>query len=388
MLHIKHLTQALEALSVRAQTQLTQRAQAAQQALTYLRTVGARNSLQARLERAEPGWDGARPLERDIPLAQVFTAAAAPPAGTVALGVDGSQIFPDRHAAVPYYVLQVGWLRFSYDGSAPQGDGYAELHYEGDENLDERDGFISPRLIGLQRMVLEMEKLAEQVEVTRAAYPDAEAVYAFSDGPLAWSSYGQEGPPVQELCERYLTALERVQAAGGVPVGYVERPGGTHLLELLKLPPTTDEAPEAAALINLPPYLRDRDVMALHLASGQRTPWFERYTPAHERHAARGQGLVFCYLNAGGPYPVIARVELPRWAIAHSETVFSLLNHQNALLGGYPYLLMRAHELAVITSEDKAQLEQALQQVIWQKQRVALRPSEKARYKSTLARRK
>ncbi len=386
MLHIKELRKALEGLSAQVQVQGRERLEAAQQALSALQQAPSPAVLRRRVRAAGPDWDGATPVE-ELPLAQVLTAEPQPPSGTIALGVDGSQILPDRHAPVPYYVLQVGCLLFRYDGTPPQPDGYAELHYEPGELYDEHDGLITPRQIGLQRLVLEMEYLAQKVTAARTRYPQAGAIYAFSDGPLLWSAYGEEGHAVQLLFERYVEALRAIKEAGGVPVGYVERPSGAPLLKLLSLPPTADEPTPPGSPITLPPNLRDADVMACHLPAGGRTPWLQRRSLAHRQHETHGQEIAFCYLNAGTEYPVIARVELPLWALAHAPTVFSVLNHQNALLGGYPYLLMRAHELAVITSEDKAQLERAIFSQLCHHRQLA-RPSEKARYKATLAQRK
>lgn len=382
MLHIKHLAQALARLNDHAREHLSRRAEAAQSALEQLRCAPPADVLRARAQQAPPEWDGAVPVD-DTPLADILSTTASPPSGAVVLGVDGSQILPDRHAPVQYYVLQVGCLRFCYDGSTPVETGYAELHYEEADLYDERDLLIGARLLGLKRLVLEMTYLAGQVEAARRAYPAAPALYAFTDGPLLWSSYGEEGRTVQKLFEQYVAAFHKIQQAGGVPVGYVERPGGAYLLKLLSLPPTAGEPAPATPPYAPPDHLRDADVMARHLPAGARTPWFKRVTPANREQRAQGQEIAACYLNAGAEYPVIARVEVPLWATAHAETLFAVLQHQNALLH-YPYVLARAHELAVITGEDKAALEQAMQSALWSH---GFRPSEKARTKLTLARR-
>lgn len=383
MLHIKHLAQALARLNDHAREHLSRRDQAARAALEQLRRAPAPEVLRTRIRQAPSEWAGAVPVD-ETPLAEILTAATPPPAGAVVLGVDGSQILPDRHAPVQYYVLQVGCLRFCYDGSTPVESGYAELHYEEAELYDEHDLLIGARVLGLKRLVLEMTYLAEQVEAARQAYPAAPAIYALTDGPLLWSSYGEEGRTVQKLFELYMAAFHKIQQAGGVPVGYVERPSGAYLLKLLSLPPTDEEefAPPAPPYVS-PDHLRDADVMARHLPAGGRTPWFQRMAPANREHQAQGQAIVACYVNAGTNYPVIARVEVPLWALDQTERLFGVLHHQNALLH-YPYVLARAHELAVITSEDKAALEQAMQSALWSH---GFRPSEKARTKLTLARR-
>jgi len=60
----------------------------------------------------------------------------------------------------------------------------------------------------------------------------------------------------------------------------------------------------------------------------------------------------------------IARVEVPAW-IAEDETrlgrVHAAILDQCPATGGFPYVLVRAHELAVITQQDRDQLEGMIQ---------------------------
>ena len=79
----------------------------------------------------------------------------------------------------------------------------------------------------------------------------------------------------------------------------------------------------------------------------------------------------FFYLNVGTdakPYPV--RVEVPKWVVddkAKLNLLHAVLVEQCKMMGSkpYPYLLHRAHETAVVKQEEKAQIEQMLQQELW-----------------------
>ena len=79
--------------------------------------------------------------------------------------------------------------------------------------------------------------------------------------------------------------------------------------------------------------------------------------------------LHFFYLNAGQDesHPHIARVEIPRW-VAEDASMLGLLHavlvDQCRVMGArpYPYLLHRAHETAVVSNEEKFQVEQMLMQ--------------------------
>jgi hypothetical protein len=77
--------------------------------------------------------------------------------------------------------------------------------------------------------------------------------------------------------------------------------------------------------------------------------------------------LHFFYLNVGtenAPWPV--RVEIPRWVaddLVQLDILHAVLVNQCRMLGEkpYPYLLHRAHETAVVSHEEKQQVDQMLQ---------------------------
>ena len=75
--------------------------------------------------------------------------------------------------------------------------------------------------------------------------------------------------------------------------------------------------------------------------------------------------LHFFYLNVGesnSGQPYIVRVEIPAWVAGDSDMVNNLhavLIEQSRILGArpYPYLLHRAHETALVTREEKEQVD-------------------------------
>jgi hypothetical protein len=77
-------------------------------------------------------------------------------------------------------------------------------------------------------------------------------------------------------------------------------------------------------------------------------------------------GLHFFYLNVGTeghPYPV--RVEIPKWVADDEEKLNNLhaaLIQQCRILGHKPtpYILHRSHEVALVSFDEKRQIEQML----------------------------
>lgn len=378
MLRLETLTNAIDALSACALALRQQETVELARACEWLTAAPDAETLRARL--AGPPQEGeslaALPVT-DALLTQTFTTEALPPAGAVVIGVDGSQIPPDRHAPVLYYLLQVGGLIFRYNGQTPTEHSAATLHFEPGELYDE-EGLLIGAQLGMRRTVREMEYLATLAEQVGGAAP----ILALTDGPLLWP-YSGRSPEEATAFPAYLAALTRLREAGGLPVGFVERPGGRPLLELLR---QSQDAPESAPPGGLPA-LTDHTLMAQVLPPGARSVWLKRPTPTNERHARAGHTIWFCYLNVGEPdYPVIARLEVPAWAAERepwTEMLHAALLHQARLLGGNPYVLARAHEVALVTHQDKAALEDQLLRRLLE-QGIVARPSEKARQKGLL----
>ena len=390
MLRLEQIRRDIVALGQRAaRDQQTQRSALAL-AQRWLADLPGNTDLRQHLQPLLSGssrWGGAIPCG-DERLSTPITCPDSPTDGLVVVGVDGSQIFPDRHALTLYYLLQVGALIFRYNGTAPTVHTAEWLRYEESELFDAHGYLMGSEALAMERMVKEMEVLADLVSSERPQAPGF--IFGLSDGPLLWPYVNSEGDTVQKARAAYLQALDRIKHADSVPVGYVDRPGGRPLLELLQasqlqpeeLLQRSDETPLGR--------LTDEQFLSQILSPGQRTPWFTRRTAANQHHAAAGQEIWFCYVALGSHDDrAIARVEVPAWAAAHATVTAALhgmLWHQASALNGYPYVLARAHEEALVTTQDKVALEQAIQSQLFELGIVAL-PSNKARQKALLGKR-
>ena len=100
-------------------------------------------------KQADPNIRCARPVDEAL-LSSHSLPASVPQASLIA--ADGSQILPDRHAAIQYYVINVGAIAMrTGSGSSPEIFTDTELHI-----LDEfEDTFFSESQIALLRDVSE-----------------------------------------------------------------------------------------------------------------------------------------------------------------------------------------------------------------------------------------
>jgi hypothetical protein len=311
----------------------------------------------------------------------------------VVIGVDGSQVYPDPHAAVLYYLIQIGGLAFGYDGSRPRPYSCEALHFTDDELYDAQGYLISTERVGMERLVQEMAYLAELTALEHRLAPAA-PLLALTDGPLLWP-YVERSRADFQAVDAYLDALTGIRQASGLPVGYVARPGGRALVELLWASRLASEEIPAKLQENPLRQLTDAALMAHFLAPGERSAWFTRPSATNRRHAGRGHEVWFCYINVGAAHAsnvyidAIARVEVPGWGAQNDDamtTLHAVLLHQSQVLNGYPYVLARAHEEALVTTADKAALDSEIQRRLFA-QGILARPSEKAQQKAFLGKR-
>ncbi len=385
MLHLEQLREEIEALGQRTAENHRQCDAELEIALRWLTEAPDACTLreQVKAVKVQEGKDPIPFPPTDTPLAQRTPCPTLPLEESVLVAVDGSQITPDRHAAVLYYLIQVGGMIFRYNGTAPLSFNEAKLYFEESELLNSQGLLITSEL-GMRRTVAEMAYLAHLTSVAGESSPRP-PIIALTDGPLLWSYTGLSKEEETAL-PAYFAALTALREAGGLPVGFIERPGGSPLLELLWASRLTTEGTPVHKGEAPLRTLTDHELMADFLKPGERSSWLERSSATNTRHSRHGHPIWFCYLNVGEDgYPVIARIEVPQWACRDGwiERLHAILIHQARVLHGNPYVLARAHELALVTSQDKAALEALLQRQLFERGIVA-RTSEKARQKAYL----
>ncbi|MBI3161798.1 MAG: DNA double-strand break repair nuclease NurA [Chloroflexi bacterium] len=297
----------------------------------------------------------AYPLDEDI--ASSYPLPASPKEATV-IAADGSQIVPDRHAALQYYVINVGVIAMQVgSGSAPEVTAHTELRM-----LDEfEDTFFSDSQVALQRDVAERKKLLE------AAQKYTGTVIALTEGQLElWGAVDNDNSrDFEKSLQDYIDALRDMEKQRVIASGYVDKPGANwvvRLLEVAMIP--QDELPN---LKKYHPFLgvTDRWLFSRILGKHERSAIFKLQAKSAEKYTG-SISIHFFYINVGDEKkPKIARVDVPLWVVNNKEAVNNLhgvLIEQAKIMGNepFPYLLHRAHEIAVVTHKDKDEIDQML----------------------------
>lgn len=289
------------------------------------------------------------------PLDAHFPAPLMPPQALV-LAADGSQIAPDRHQPVWYCLINVGGICILHGQAVPP-----TIHVESQlfygEQLYTQTGTLTESTLALRRDLHEREMLLNLAQETTAP------VVSFTDGPMElWGPREVEAQgEFRKSLEEYLDLLRRLEQRGITTAGYVDNPMADLVVRLLEVAVATE-----SDLNNLRSYhplrgVADTSLFRNILQPGERSAVFALQSHSAEQY--RDQlGLHFFYLNVGRQgHPWLARVEIPAWVAGNPvqlDLLHACLMDQCRILGAhpYPYALHRAHEVAVVSLQEKDQV--------------------------------
>lgn len=279
------------------------------------------------------------------------------------IAADGSQINPDRHAAVQFGLVNVGAIIMRLNsGEAPEISTASELLF-GDDLLP--NGIpMSDGMVALKR------DLAERKTLDDLSQNLAGQVVTFTDGPIElWGAKGEDANSYEDFIEKYRTVLSRLQSRGVTTAGYVDKPSADLVVRLLEIAMADNEQIQHLRDFHPLRGVSDRWLYGERekplLPPGHRSAVFRIQSSSEKRYTGV-LSLHFFYLNVGTqghPWPV--RVEVPKWVVDDREKLdllHAVLVDQCRMMGSrpYPYLLHRAHETAVVKNEEKQQIEQLL----------------------------
>lgn len=324
----------------------------------------------SRLDELRSKVDSAKAVDPNIrcalpiheSLASSHPLPASVPDATL-IAADGSQINPDRHASVQFGLVNVGAITMRLrSGQATEISTTSELLFG--EDLETTSGLMTDGMVALRRDMGERAKLDELSKNITGA------VVTFNDGPIElWGAKGDDPQSYAEFVDKYLGVLLRLQSRGVITAGYVDKPSADLVIRLLEI---ADAKPEEIQKLREYHPLRgvsDRWLFGERekplLPPGHRSAVFGLQSGSDKKYKGV-LSLHFFYLNVGTdghPWPV--RVEVPKWVVDNKEKLDLLhcvLIDQCRMMGNkpYPYLLNRAHEIAVVKHEEKQQIEQLL----------------------------
>lgn len=277
------------------------------------------------------------------------------------IAADGSQINPDWHSEVEYCLVNVGAIEIEYGtGKPPQPVIQSEMFYH--DALYTEHGSITEALVALIRDQSEREMLARLAEESKS---DGEVI-TLTDGPIELWGGNQPSAEFTKRFEMYMGALSRLQKVNATTAGYVDNPRSDLVVRMLEIAVLADDELNKAGHERSLRGVRDKDIFFALLEPGARSALFGIQSKSAQDYKEE-LALHFFYLNVSlrPNKKWIVRVEVPAW-VAEDEnklnTLHAVLVDQCQILANkpFPYLLHRAHETAIVTREEKQQVDQMI----------------------------
>jgi hypothetical protein len=319
---------------------------------------GNMEGIKARLDIAE-GLAKSLYCAKPVNEALLFhKSAGKPPEKYTLIAADGSQIAPNRHKALEYCVINVGLISAEL-GSSKEPSFEIQSDLLDYDQLVTKDGF----LIGEQQVSL-LRDLAERQALVEFSRGKEKPILTMTDGLL--DIYQRLDNPKEQLkLQEEVLSLHRVmQEQEVITVGYIDKPGSELIGRLFDILSKSDE--------ELTRYNeKNRSIRGVSDARlfkrllshpGERSAIFEAFSKTRDKQAHR-LAVHFFFLNIGEEEaPYLARVEFPAWVSARPELVdllHAVVYADTQVLCGhpYPYLLLRAHELAIINYAEYTDVE-------------------------------
>jgi len=296
-------------------------------------------------------------LPADEPLDH-FTQVPTPISPYTLIAADGSQVNPDRHAAILFSLVNIGLIAMK-PGTGEASKIFTFTDIKLGNELYENPSLLSEDMVSLKRDLSERQKLLEVSNEFHGLQ------IALTDGPLeVWGLRQGFSDTYRQALETHLMVLNGMYDKGLVLAGVVDKPGANLVVRLLEIAKANKD--ELKNIKSFSP-LRGVDDRWLFrtLPPGARSSIFGIQSSARNYYKGL-YALYFFYLNTSmDDHPNIVRVEIPAWVATDQEKLDLLhasLIEQCRIMGfkPYPYILHRAHEVALVTYEDKVYVEQLL----------------------------
>ncbi|MBA3946425.1 MAG: DNA double-strand break repair nuclease NurA [Herpetosiphonaceae bacterium] len=310
----------------------------------------------------------AKPLEpmdlsHDLPLCpEAYTVAAS----------DGSQIDVDYHGNAVCYIVNVGTVVIQYGpqpafraGSRPTL-GYLPHELTIQDPKTGREYAVEGAVLAAERDLREGLALAE----VALSLPEELPRLAIQDGTLIrWSLQGLDSFLQNRFLGDYLSYLETMHALPCPVVSYMSQPRSPEVTGLVRLLHVRGDVrswrQRYPQRIDDPFYgIVDHQFFADTLMEGQRSALFASQSQINVNFY--GVHLIhFFYLKIGRE---VARVEFPAWVAegGQLDLVHALVYDQARRGMGYPTVVQRAHEQAVIHDDDRRYLQTLIERLLVQ----------------------
>lgn len=275
------------------------------------------------------------------------------------VGIDGSQIYPDKHQGSACFLVNIGTVVLRY-GAVGSVEFMSEPTVFASEHEESFHG--SPiDIVNCRRQELEFTKGLAIMDQLCSAGINAYGPLLLFDGSLVfWHLESKEQDLRLHFLTCYCQSLLEFYTKQHLCAGYISLPKNKDLVNLLRFAHQEYLGQEACA--DLFEHVVDTHICAFFLKPYSRSNVFMHQSKLCQSYPEQVRPYFF-YLHVGSE---IVRIELPAWiALCPRLTDYvATLILDNALKGqGYPVALAEAHEQAVVKGPDRDFFYQLIQKV-------------------------
>lgn len=299
------------------------------------------NVLQERVRRENtgfvvPSWDNSYPLNH-------VHRVEGKEFDYIVMGIDGSQIYPDKHQGTTCSLINIGIVELSYGKQA-----HVSLCSEPLVLPPTHDeiGPWSVDAVNNYRQALELSTGFERVTAGSAT---TSPILLFDGSLIFWHLSPDEKTGDRYFFDNYMQSLLLLYEQKIITAWYSSLTRSKELVALLKATENLVAVEHAGKDLSS---VLDAHLVQFFLQEGERSSVFAHRGQIVEQYPDYAQPYFF-YIHAGTE---IGRVEIPAW-IAHDdnllESVARVIMDQLRKGNGYPVALAEAHEQAVVKGPDR-----------------------------------
>jgi hypothetical protein len=281
------------------------------------------------------------------------------------VGVDGSQIYPDRHQGSSCFLINIGSIILSYGITRPVKFSSDPQVFVGDDDAYSHGSLVD--YINCRREELEFDAgLALMNTIKPAAAPGEQQLLLFDGALIFWHLESKDFAEREIFLSRYCASLVRLHDNNHLCAGYISCPRNKDLVNLLRFAMASRVCNNAQEPLD---HILDVHVAEFFLPLHSRTLVFKHQSKLCDRYQAHVRPYFF-YLNVGSE---IARIEVPAWIALNDgyvDTIASMILDSSIKGRGYPVVLAEAHEQAVVKGPDRELFYHLIQKIGLQRKQI------------------
>jgi len=275
----------------------------------------------------------------------------------IVLSVDGSQIYPDRHAGTPCHLINVGYVALNYGMPGQRVYFNSEPHVFADFGVNS-DFLESPtELVNCRRQDFELiagYNLSYKYKNMYASENEKNSIpqVFFFDGSIIFWHLESKAIEVKErFLASYLRMMHKFYEDKILMAGYISLTKSKEIVNLIRVALCNFEVENCQEYKKVDCVV-DAMIASFYLKPFERTTIFKNNSKITSYYPEHLQPHFF-YMHIGSE---IVRIEIPLWVaedIKNVDLIANMIADQSIKGRGYPVALAEAHEQAVVKGPDR-----------------------------------